>query len=165
MERRWAVLRSQARRETVAARSVNARGIETYVPWMPRLRHTETARPLFPGYLFAHISPETDELLRVRSAPGVSYVLPRAGTPALLPESFVEAIRSHEQAVSVARRRGFSRGDRVLVTSGPFKWVEGLFDRSLSTSGRVRILLNLVHRTVAVQIGATELAPTEDRVL
>jgi transcriptional antiterminator RfaH len=161
-DRRWAVLRSQARRETVAARAVNARGVETYVPWLPQLRHSEVARPLFPGYLFAHISPESDELLRVRSAPGVSYVLPRAGTPALLPESFVEAIRSHEDAVSSARRRGFSHGDRVLVTAGPFKWVEGLFDRSLSGTGRVRILLNLVHRTVPVQIGAAELAHTAD---
>jgi hypothetical protein len=45
----------------------------------------------------------------------------------------------------------------VVVVSGPFKWIEGLFDRSLSANGRVRILLNLVHGSVSVQMQAAEL--------
>jgi transcription antitermination factor NusG len=155
MELRWAVLRSQVRRETIAARAVSARGVETYLPWLPGARGS--AVPLFPGYLFAHVDPDSDDLLRIRSAPGVAYVLPREGTPALLPNLFIESIRAHESAAMNAQGGGFRRGDRVLVVSGPFKWVEGLFDRSLSASGRVRVLLDLVHGPVAVQIQATEL--------
>jgi transcription antitermination factor NusG len=54
-------------------------------------------------------------------------------------------------------------GDPVRVVSGPFKWIEGLFDRSLSASGRVRILLSQVHGCVAVQLGATELELAANR--
>jgi transcription antitermination factor NusG len=114
---------------------------------------------LFPGYLFARVSVHSDDLLRIRSAPGVSYVLPRAGPPSLLPDLFIESIRSHEQAVFETRGRDFKHGERVRVVAGPFKWVEGLFDRSLNASGRVRILLNLVHGSMAVQMEAAELEP------
>jgi transcriptional antiterminator RfaH len=163
MEPHWAVLRTQVRREVIAARAVSARGVEPYLPWLPGARGPDTAQPLFPGYLFARITPDSDDLLRIRSAPGVAYVLPRAGTPALLPQLFIDSIRAHEHAARTAHGRGFRRGDRVLVVSGPFKWVEGLFDRSLSASGRVRILLDLVHGTLAVQIAETELEPAAKR--
>jgi transcriptional antiterminator RfaH len=163
MEARWAVLRSQVHREAIAARAVSARDVEPYLPWMPRARGSDPPQPLFPGYLFARIAPDSDDLLRIRSAPGVAYVLPRAGAPALLPDELIDTIRAHERAAQRGRGRVFHQGDRVLVVSGPFKWVEGLFDRSLSASGRVRILLNLVHGTVAVQIGANELEPAANR--
>jgi transcription antitermination factor NusG len=77
------------------------------------------------------------------------------GTPVLLPDLFIESIRAHERALHTGRI--FHRGDRVVVRSGPFKWVEGLFDRFVSANGRVRILLDLVHGSVAVQMEAAEL--------
>jgi transcription antitermination factor NusG len=115
--------------------------------------------------LFAHIAPDSDDVVRIRSAPGVAYVLPRAGTPALLPDLFIDAIRSRElHALGSPCDPGFQRGDRVLVVSGPFKLIEGLFDRSLSASGRVRILLNLVHGSLAVQLRASELELAANRL-
>jgi transcription antitermination factor NusG len=110
---------------------------------------------LFPGYLFARIESGSDHLLRARSAPGVAYVLPRAGKPVLLPNAFIETIRLEERAHAAGVRSAtFRRGDRVVVVAGPFKWAEGLFDRNLSPAGRVRILLDLVHGSAAIQISA-----------
>lgn len=86
-------------------------------------------------------------------------MLPRTGPPALLPELFIDSIRSHEKNGLHTRQRAFQHGERVRVVSGPFRWVEGLFDRSINASGRVRILLSLVHGSAAVQIEATELEP------
>jgi transcription antitermination factor NusG len=158
MERHWAVLRTQPRREPVAARSIGARRVESYLPWLPGARASDAAHPLFPGYVFARVATDSDDLLRIRSAPGVAYVLPRDSTPVLLPDRFVESIRAHERELSAeSPARTFHRGDRVIVVSGPFKWIEGLFDRTLSASGRVRILLNLVHGSVSVQMEAAEL--------
>jgi transcriptional antiterminator RfaH len=152
MDYSWAVLRSQPRRETLAARALTARGIESYLPWLSGPQ-SDAPKPLFPGYLFARLTPGSDELLRVRSAPGVSYLLPRGGEPALLPQPFIETLREQEQVRATERRDpAFRRGDRVVVVSGPFKWAEGLFDRGLTARGRVRILLELVHGTAAVQL-------------
>ena len=156
MECHWAVLRSQSHRERLAARAIGTRGVESYVPSLPcmeGLRH-----PLFPGYLFAHVVPDSDDLLRIRSAPGVAYVLPRVGVPQLLPDQLIETIRAHEKALNSQTHAGtFQRGDRVVVVSGPFKWVEGLFDRRVDAHGRVRILLSLVHGTLPVQLPTTAL--------
>ena len=158
MERHWAVLRSQPRRETVAERAVTARGVESYLPWIPGPHQSDAARPLFPGYLFARVMPGSDDLLRVRSAPGVAYLLPRAAAPVLLPDLFIDTIRARERAhASGTHAPAFQPGDRVVVVSGPFKWAEGLFDRSLTPAGRVRILLELVHGSAGVQIGAAQL--------
>jgi transcription antitermination factor NusG len=152
MESCWAVLRTQPHCEPLVARAVHARGVDSYLPGLPIHRPSRPIAPLFPGYLFAHIAPNSDDLLRIRSAPGVAYVLPRAGPPTLLPNLLIEAIRSREMELrSSAAGEAFSRGERVMVMSGPFKSVEGIFDRRLSTAGRVRILLQMAQASVALQ--------------
>lgn len=160
MEKRWAVLRAQAHREAFVAQSVSSRGVECYVPVRPSVRTPASPTILFPGYVFAQVAPDSDDLLRIRSAPGVAYVLPRTGAPALLPDPLICAIRAKEQEL---RARGsehkFCSGDQVRVLTGPFKWVEGIFDRKLSASGRVRILLSLASGGVAVQMSACDLEP------
>jgi transcription antitermination factor NusG len=115
---------------------------------------------LFPGYVFARVTPDSDDLLRIRSAPGVAYVLPRAGAPTLLPDPLIGAIRAKEDELRARRNEHkFCNGDQVRVLTGPFKWVEGIFDRRLSASGRVRILLSLASGGVAVQMSAHDLEP------
>jgi transcription antitermination factor NusG len=157
MQKHWAVLRAQAHREAFAAHAISSRGVESYIPVLPAAHSSATSTALFPGYLFAKVSPTSDDLLRIRSAPGVAYVLPRSGTPTLLPDPLIEAIRTREQQLQAGRE--FSHGDHVRVLTGPFKWVEGMFDRRLSASGRVRILLKLAAGAVALQIQASELEP------
>ncbi len=149
----WVVLRTQLHRERQAAESVRARGVQAYLPLLPAPRSTGQSPPLFPGYVFASVDPVTDDLLRIRSAPGVAYVLPRGAPPAFLSSSVVEGLRVRvaERSAELARRQ-LRSGDRVTVTSGPFRWHDALFQRRLSGSGRVRILLELVHRSVGVVI-------------
>jgi transcription antitermination factor NusG len=42
----------------------------------------------------------------------------------------------------------FKVGDRVTIVEGPLQWVEAVVDQHLSAVGRVRILLDFVHRLV-----------------
>lgn len=153
MDAFWVVLRSQARRELLAARSVAARGVESYVPRM-QARGDQERRPLvFPGYVFARVLPGTDELLRIRSVPGIAYVLPRGSPPAQLPESMIHMVRQREAAPP----RPLERGERVIVLAEPFRSLEAVFDRRLSAAGRVRVLLELVHGVVALEINEGQL--------
>jgi transcriptional antiterminator RfaH len=164
MDHRWAVLRSQPRREVVAARALTARGVESYMPWLSGAPNSNSNKPLFPGYLFARLSRDSDDLLRVRSAQGVAYVLPRGGEPTLLPDAFIENLREQERVHALNDGAPeFHHGDRVVVVSGPFKWAEGLFDRGLTARGRVRILLDLVHGSAAVQLGASDVRKARPR--
>ena len=44
-------------------------------------------------------------------------------------------------------------GERVLITSGPFQYLEAIFDRRLSASGRSLVLLQLLNQLVRVDVG------------
>ncbi len=153
MDKSWAVLKVQPRQELLAAEAVRARGVESYVPLLRPRRSTDRAAPLFPGYLFARIAPLSDDLLRIRSAPGVAYVLPRGAPPTLFPDAVLDEIRHRLAAPAYpSARQPFQTGDRVTVVSGPFRWLDAVFDRHMNAAGRVRILLQFVHRTVPVEI-------------
>jgi transcription antitermination factor NusG len=67
----------------------------------------------------------------------------------LMVEAPNERIRAGP-AVPACRR--FRAGDQVTVVSGPFRWTEARFESYLTSSDRVRILLDLVHRQVAVDV-------------
>ncbi|MDQ3809153.1 MAG: transcription/translation regulatory transformer protein RfaH [Chloroflexota bacterium] len=148
----WVVLRTQPRRELLAARSVAARGVEAYVPRLPS-RHPERWPLVFPGYLFARLEPDSDDLLRIRSVPGIAYVLPRGGPPTYLPESVIQLLRRREAEPP----RPLQRGERVVVMAGPFSSLEAIFDRHVNAAGRVRVLLELVHRVVPMDLHDTQL--------
>src|SRR5437762_12759698 len=87
----WVVLRTQPQRELLAAEAVRARGGEAFVPYLPPRRRTRRAVPLFPGYLFARVT-SAEDLLPIRSAPGVAYVLPLSAAPALVPGEVVDSL-------------------------------------------------------------------------
>ena len=152
MQPYWAVLRTQLRQEALAAQSVLAQGVDVYLPMLPARRPTEAEQPVFPAYLFASVDPDSDDLLRIRSAPGVSYVLPKAGPPALLRDETLDEIRRRLVLHRAQHDRKLQHGDRVIIVSGPLRWHEALFDRHLNAAGRVRILLDLVERTVRVDM-------------
>jgi transcriptional antiterminator RfaH len=159
--RAWAVLRTQSHQERVAVRAVLAQEIEPYLPLLPPRRPSEAELPLFPGYLFASVDARSDDLLRIRSAPGVAYVLPPSGPPALISEAIMGELRSRLSAqADQARARKLQRGDRVSIVAGPLRWHDAIFDRHLKATGRVRILLEVIERTMAVDIEESMLKRT-----
>jgi transcriptional antiterminator RfaH len=152
MDNFWAVLRTQPRRELIAVRSVTARGVEAYAPRLPA-RENEHRVLVFPGYLFARPLHGADDMLRIRSVPGIAYVLPRGGPPAQLPDNVVHLLRRREADPP----RPLQRGEKVLVLAEPFRSLEAVFDRRLSAAGRVRVLLELVHRVVPLDLNESQL--------
>lgn len=152
MDNFWVVLRTQPRRELIGVRSVIARGVDAYAPQLPA-RANEQRALVFPGYLFARPLPETDDLLRIRSVPGIAYALPRGGPPAELPDSVIRLLRRREAAPV----RPLERGEKVVVLAEPFRSMEAVFERRLNAAGRVRVLLELVHRVVRVDVNEGQL--------
>jgi transcriptional antiterminator RfaH len=158
----WVVLRTRPRSELFAAQAVAAKGVESFVPMLPGSGGAARsgAKPLFPGYVFARVQSPAEELPRVRCAPGVAYVLPRNAPPAFLADGLVDAVRARATATAQHRAElNLKRGDPVTIISGPFRWIEALFDRSLNERGRVRILLNLVHGSATVDVSAESVRP------
>ena len=157
--RQWYVLKTKPHVEKQVASVLDARRIIAFLPLLNRQRRFE---PLFPGYLFLKIDCETDEYLRCRSAPGVSYILNADGVPVPVTDGLIEEIRrrvDRENTLPPVDR--FAPGDRVIVKAGPFRDIEAIFDRGLSPQGRCLVLLQILGRLTRVQVSAEQL----DRVI
>ena len=78
---------------------------------------------------------------------------PRGGPPAQLPDSVVQLLRRREATPA----RPLERGEKVVVMAEPFRSLEAVFDRRLNAAGRVRVLLELVHRVVPLDLNEAQL--------
>ena len=115
-------------------------------------------KPLFPNYLFARLDlPE--EWKTITFTRGVARVLGGWEDPRPIDESVVAAIRSQERRkdrlISYYR---FKPRESVVVRSGPFKDVHGIFDRYIDEGGRVRILLSLIGYDAAVELESEQVS-------
>lgn len=150
--REWCVAKSKAHAERQVVSVLEARQITTYLPLLKRQRSME---PLFPGYIFLNIDWQSDELLRCRSAPGVSYILSADGVPIPVTEELIQEIKNRlDRDNGSGAGSGLTAGDRVRITSRPFSGLEAAFDGNLTPHGRCHILLRILGRLVRVQIHA-----------
>ena len=111
---------------------------------------------LFPQYVFARVP--SDALRVVRFTRGVSGIVAVAGTPAPIDEAIVAAIRKRIGADGlVVLDLDVREGDRVFVTSGPFREFEGVFQRSMKSGHRVMVLLQMLHSSLQIVVPQTML--------
>jgi transcription antitermination factor NusG len=122
----WFAIHVKRFRETVAASSVSALGLEVFLP-MVKVELSEHvvirvgSKPLFPGYFFARFIPEL-YLESVECARGVLYVIKSSSGTIPVDEQIVSEIRNRVAADGLIRfqHRELKPGDRVSIQEGPF---------------------------------------------
>jgi transcription antitermination factor NusG len=146
----WTALRVMGRREhTTAELLVNRHGMEAYCPRSPPYPHQDRVS-LFPGYMFARVSPHHWYWLRGLDTV-LGYVLApdrqQDGLPAPchIPDHAIKELRAREAALEDIR---FKPHQRMRVDAGPFRGQIGellryVDDRNVELAlhrfGRVRI--------------------------
>jgi transcriptional antiterminator RfaH len=152
----WYVARTKPGKEQRAATGLAQLQVDVYLPILRKDKPRAGRRgwePLFPGYLFASFDPTSNRWRAARSAPNVAYFLGQEGHPSPLPDDFIPALKAHTERTNGGRGLScFSAGQRVIITHGPFEYMEAVFDRRLSASGRSRVLLQLLHRLVPLDL-------------
>lgn len=117
--------------------------------------------PLFPGYVFVRLA--LRDRLQVLQIPGVARLVSFNGTAAALPETEIEALRAAlERGVQAAPYPYLKVGRRVRITAGPLEGFEGVVIRKKNTLSFV-ISLNLIQRSVCLDIEASSVEPASDR--
>jgi transcriptional antiterminator RfaH len=115
-------------------------------------RMNKELKPLFPGYIFGKFDLEQNYPL-VRWGKGVKCVLGFGGYPTPVSEEVVEIIKERTDTQGVVRvKQHFNPNDVVRIKAGPLKDLLGIFERWVSESERVRILLNLIGFQPAVEM-------------
>jgi transcriptional antiterminator RfaH len=146
----WYVIQTKPKKEEDAKSYLSMKGLEIFNPLMENfvIRNgvvTKEYRPLFPGYMFGKFDLEQDYSL-VRWGRGVKKVLSLGGGyPTPLAEEVIEVIKRRTDSNGIVRKTyHFEANDRIRIKSGPLKDLLGIFERWVSDSERVRVLLNLI---------------------
>lgn len=164
----WIVAISKPQREFYAADNLARQNVEFYFPKIvesvmlgPRQARYRVERisPLFPRYIFVHITHQWRFLL---STFGMSGVIMRGEEPHFANERCIDAMQSRQDAegiVHLPTLKELQQGDPVLVTSGTFKGHHGIY-QGMSSKDRQKVLLDYLGRKtpVLIQRGALQLA-------
>ena len=158
----WYVLYTKPHSEAQVEARLTAEGIESYLPVMPVVAPRQgrsSVRPFFPCYLFAHFDLGAVGVSHLNWMPGMRHLVTFGGIPAKMDDTMITRIRQHLDRALVMDKQGeiLERGDRVRITSGAFEDIEAVFDKRLSATGRVRVLVQYLQRTTVVDIEAVAL--------
>jgi transcription antitermination factor NusG len=120
-------------------------------------RRVKLDMPLFPGYVFVRLA--LRDRLQVLKVPSVVRLVGFAGHPTPLPDNEIEGIRrSFTNDLRVQPHPYLQLGQRVRVVSGPLQGLQGILIRKKNLS-RLVISLDLIMRSVAVEVDALEVVP------
>lgn len=158
----WFAVQTRARYENFAAKQLDGRGYEVFLPfyqcqrrWSDRMQEFEM--PLFPGYLFCRFN--LLDRLPILTTPGVIQIVGIGKTPIPVDEQEVSALQGAVKAGLPRHPWPFLKvGQRVRVEDGPLRGLEGVL---LHVKGRYRLVLSvtLLQRSVAVEVESAWVTP------
>lgn len=159
----WFVVNSQPSREHIAHAHLERQGFCVYLPKVKKIiRHArrirETARPLFPGYVFVR----RNEDLRWRSilgTIGVRSVVRCGETPSTISGDFIGALQLREIDGFVTKPTNPFRIGQIVVVQNPS--LDGLIGQiiELRDNERIIVLMKLLNQEVRVNVSPSDIRP------
>lgn len=155
----WFAVWTRSRHEASVRDQLLQRGIEAFLPTVPKWSRWKDRRkridwPLFQGYCFARIRRE--EASAVRTCPGAAAIVSFDGQVTSIPDSEIEAIRTLvESDLQYDPCPLIPEGSLVEVIAGPLKGVAGRLVRK-QTRARLVLSVDLIGQGVSVEVDAAD---------
>ena len=158
----WFVIHTKPRDEHRVKNHFEGMEIEALLPLCENFQYShgrmsQVINPLFPSYLFAKLDLE-HHYYKVKWTRGVNRILGAWNEPIPISGTVIQMLKDRmgdDDTVKLLDE--LQEGDLVQITSGPLKDFIGIFQRRLSSGGRVKILLNLIGVEVPVQISRSQI--------
>jgi transcriptional antiterminator NusG len=164
--RHWYAVWTRSHFEHLVGEQLVWRGFNVFLPrmsvWSSRggVRHVIQV-PMFAGYLFVNDDIDKQKYIELHKARGVVSILGERWdrlTP--IADSEISALRQIVDArLPIAPHPFLAKGQRVRIISGPLKDVEGFFVENKLKKGLLVLSIELLQRSVAVQVDCTRVAP------
>jgi transcriptional antiterminator RfaH len=104
----------------------------------------QTLVPLFPCYVFAHFDVQTT-LHSIQRSYGVVGVVCAGSEPCEVPEFVIHEIKERQRnGVIELPDKAYRSGQKVVIIGGPMKGIQAVFEKYLSGSDRVAVILKLI---------------------
>lgn len=154
-QQEWFVVRSKFRKEELAAKNLERRGVEAFYP---RIREPVgctndwVMAPLFPGYLFVGVVLEA-AYHTVIWTPGIKGFVSFGEIPTAIAPGIINFLRQRTGSDGVIRSdRTFQVGDRVRIKRGPFAGLIAIIEKPCPERGRIRVLMDFLRQGMSVEI-------------
>jgi transcriptional antiterminator NusG len=121
-------------------------------------RRKSVPRKVFPGYILVQMTMDDESWYVVRNTPGVTgFVsaedeLDKRPKPVPLEEQEVEAILKQIESDKPRVRVGYSKGQSVRITDGPFVDFMGVVDEVYPDRAKVKVLVSFFGRETPVEL-------------
>jgi transcription antitermination factor NusG len=158
----WWALYTRHQHEKVVADTLTEKGFEVFLPLYNSVRRWKDRNkvlslPLFPCYVFVFAA--MDRKLQVVTTPGVHMALTCGDKMATIPEPEIQAVRRVTEGYFDVEPHPFLRcGDRVRVTRGSLKGIEGILTRKKNMF-RLVLSVDMLAQSVGVEINAVDVEP------
>ncbi len=163
-ERRWYAVFTVPQNEKSVVNHLGMREVEAFLPtyetihlWKNRQR-VKTVLPLFPTYLFVHIS--SRERIKVLQSPGVLQIVGNAREPVPVADSEVELLRSGLNGKRIEPYSALVVGEKVRIKSGMMQGIEGTLVRK-NTGDRFVLTIGLINQHAAMEVDPELLEPVQ----
>jgi len=171
-EPRWFALWTQSHCEQLVSDQLSAKGFETYLPTIREWSRRAGIRrlipvPMFAGYLFLRHAIEKRSYLAIMNTRGVVRILGERWdrlTP--VEDSEIDAIQHLGRSDLALMPYPYLReGQRVRIVEGPLIGVEGILVRQKGMRGLLVLSINLLNRSVAVEVDCGAVIPLQDAIV
>jgi transcriptional antiterminator RfaH len=160
----WIVVNAQPHREQFAIENLERQDFGTYCPKIrkqlrSRYGPRDVLRPLFPGYLFVHVSRDPARWRPILSTYGVRRVIKFGDSVGYLENDFVEGLRAREQDGAIVKPDSpYSPGQEIRIVGGPF---DGIISKiiEIQDKDRIVILMDLLNQAVRATVRSDQVYP------
>ena len=162
----WCALWTHANCERLVHDQLSAKQFDVFLPmitvWSRRGgRRHQIQLPMFPGYLFVRHTIEKASCIEILKTKGLTRILgERWDRPALVADAEIETVqRLLEATLPLQAHPYLQEGQRVRIVEGPLADIEGMLVQVKSNKGLLVVSVNLLQRSVAVEIDCTLVVP------
>lgn len=162
---KWHALWTRSNCEQMVHDQLAPRGFQVFLPrvqaWSRQGGIKKLASvPMFPGYLFIRHSMDKSSYIEVLKSRGLVSILgERWDRLSSIPDEEIDGVRKLADAGLTALPYPFLReGQRMRIQQGPLAGVEGFYVMGDPHKGLLVLSVELLHRSVAVEIDCTQVA-------
>ena len=162
----WYAVWTRSHSEQLVADQLMAKGFDVFLPrisiWSRRggIRHVIQV-PMFSGYLFLHEAVDKNTYIEVQKARGIVRILgERWDRLSPIADVEIESLqRVLDAQLTLTPYPYLREGQRVRITGGPLKGVEGFLVKNKLRKGLLVLSVNLLQQSVVAVVDCTWVDP------
>jgi len=155
---KWYAVHTRSRFEIKVFEGFAGKSIEAFVPRIQVMsRRTDRRKkiliPLLPGYVFVRFNMNPEVYWDIIKTTGVVRMVSFRGKPVPAKDEEVASLMILDGTDRTIQNQAYvKKGDRVMIMDGPLKGLMGFFLRRKGQSDKVVVSVELLKRSLAVEI-------------